>query len=77
MLADAQFAARNMVAWVTNRAGVAIPGSGVVPKLSRTPGGVYRGGPTLGADTRAVLREFGGYQDADIDHLANSGVIVA
>jgi formyl-CoA transferase len=32
---------------------------GIVPKLSRTPGGLWRAAPALGADTAAVLGSLG------------------
>jgi formyl-CoA transferase len=32
---------------------------GIVPKLSRTPGGQHRAAPDLGQDTDAVLRGMG------------------
>ena len=44
------------------------------PKLSRTPGHAPRPAPAPGADTRAVLREFG-FSDQDADGLLQSGAV--
>ena len=40
-----------------------------MPKFSATPGAVRRAGPTLGQDTRDVLREVAGLSDEEIDAL--------
>jgi hypothetical protein len=56
--ADPHYAARGMlqqVRWTTAHAHV----PGIVPKLSRTPGGHRRNAPRIGQDTDAVLRELG------------------
>ena len=47
----------------------------IVPKLSETPGATQFPGPGLGAHTRDVLRDLLGYSDADLDGLAQDGVI--
>ena len=49
--------------------------AGVVPKLSATPGKLRWAGHRLGQDTRAILRETGGLDDAEIDRLAADGII--
>ncbi|MCY1311630.1 Succinyl-CoA--L-malate CoA-transferase beta subunit [compost metagenome] len=49
---------------------------GIVPKLSRTPGGHRRNAPRLGQDTEAVLRELG-LTDEQIAALRERGVIKA
>jgi len=43
--------------------------------LSRTPGVVWRSGPKLGEHTDLVLREFLGYDDDRITHLAIAGAL--
>jgi crotonobetainyl-CoA:carnitine CoA-transferase CaiB-like acyl-CoA transferase len=45
--------------------------------LSATPAAVRRGAPRLGADTRAVLADVAGYDDARIESLLTSGAAVA
>jgi len=54
---------------------VRIPG--IAPHFSRTPGDIrWAGRKAIGADTRSVLRDCG-YADAEIDRLAQGGVIAA
>lgn len=74
MLSDPHYAARQMVARVVNRAGIEIPGAGVVPKFSRTVPAAPVAGPQLGSHTEEVLRS-AGLTDAQIDQLAAAGVI--
>ncbi len=52
---DPHYAARGMLQTVTLADGSTLAVPGIVPKLSRTPGGHHRGAPALGADTQAVL----------------------
>lgn len=51
-----------------------VKGAGVAPKFSRTPGGVWRGAPTLGQDTRAVLHDLLGYSLERVQELERAGV---
>ena len=53
--ADQHFQAREMILPVTTKDGLTVQVPGIVPKLSRTPGAITRGAPTLGEDTEAVL----------------------
>jgi formyl-CoA transferase len=55
--ADPHYAARGMLQQVQMDDGSLLAVPGVVPKLSRTPGGHRRNAPTLGQDTAAVLAE--------------------
>ena len=55
--ADPHYQARGMLQTVTLADGSALAVPGVVPKLSRTPGGHRRNAPSLGQDTEAVLAE--------------------
>ena len=48
---------------------------GVVPKMRRTPGRVWRTAPALGEDNVAVLGEWAGLTEADCAELAARGVI--
>lgn len=52
---DPHFQAREMILPVTTKDGLTVQVPGIVPKLSRTPGAITRGAPTLGEDTEAVL----------------------
>lgn len=56
---DPHYRARGMVEKVTSADGLTVEVPGIVPKLSVTPGRITRRAPTLGEDTRAVLREIG------------------
>ncbi len=75
LLQDPHFAAREMI--VRMAAGFArpVPMANVVPKFSRTPGAIRHGGPALGADTEAVLRDVGGCSPAEIVALRDAGVV--
>jgi len=53
--ADPHYAARGMLQEVTMGDGSRLLVPGIVPKLSRTPGGHRRNAPSLGQDTDAVL----------------------
>ena len=59
IVADAQYAAREMIRGVQLDDGSRLAVPGVVPKLSETPGGFDGGGPRLGEHTDAVLQELG------------------
>lgn len=58
MLADPQYLAREMVLRHTARAGFEVPMTGVVPRFTRTPGGVGDVGPTLGEHTSDVVADW-------------------
>ena len=47
----------------------------VVPRLSDTPGGIRHSGRHVGQDTRRVLADLLGLDDAQLDALAADGVI--
>ena len=49
--------------------------TGIVPKLSATPGGVHRLGSALGADSAAVLQRLLNFSPDQIDRLKADGVI--
>lgn len=57
--ADPHYRAREMIAEVAMDDGSRLQVPGIVPKLSRTPGGHRRNAPELGQDTDEVLREIG------------------
>jgi crotonobetainyl-CoA:carnitine CoA-transferase CaiB-like acyl-CoA transferase len=74
IVADAQYAAREMIRDARLSDGSSLKVPGIVPKLSATPGGFDGGGPRLGEHTADVLRELG-YDDAAIDELRARGVV--
>ena len=57
MVNDPHYLAREMVLRATSRAGLEIPMTGIVPRFSRTPGGVRDVGPNLGEHTDEVIGE--------------------
>lgn len=48
---------------------------GIVPKMSGTPGQVWRGAPSLGQDTNTILKDLLGYDDAKIADLKAKNLI--
>lgn len=48
---------------------------GIAPKMSETPGKVWRGAPKLGQDTENILKTLLGYDDAKISSLQEKGLI--
>ena len=56
-VADPHYRARGMLQEVTLEDGSRLTVPGIVPKLSRTPGGHRRNAPKLGQDTVEVLAE--------------------
>ena len=57
MLNDPHYLARAMVLRATARAGFEVPMTGIVPRFSRTPGGVRDVGPDLGEHTDEIVGE--------------------
>ncbi|HQS31016.1 CaiB/BaiF CoA-transferase family protein [Polaromonas sp.] len=74
IVADPHYQARGMLASVQMDDGSTLTVPGVVPKLSRTPGGHHRNAPTLGQDTDAVLQELG-LTPAQIQGLKDKGIV--
>jgi crotonobetainyl-CoA:carnitine CoA-transferase CaiB-like acyl-CoA transferase len=66
--------AREMVLEFEQPGAGTVRGLGMPVKLSRTPGRVRRGGPSLGEHTTEVLRE-SGFADAEIAALLESGAV--
>lgn len=73
---DPHYAARGMLQQVRLDDGDLLTVPGIVPKLSRTPGGHRRNAPAIGQDTEAVMRELG-LTDEQIAGLKGRGVIQA
>lgn len=72
--ADPHYQARGMLQKVRMDDGSEIAVPGIVPKLSRTPGGQHRNAPALGQDTDAVLAEVG-LTPEQIAELKRRGVV--
>lgn len=71
---DPHYAARGMLQQIRLDDGDLLTVPGVVPKLSRTPGGHRRNAPGIGQDTEAVMRELG-LTEEQIAGLKDRGVI--
>ncbi len=64
--------------WVTYRDQTLdkeITAFGIAPKLSATPGKVWRGAPALGQDTDTILKELLNYDDAKIAELREKKLV--
>ncbi|MET0311054.1 MAG: CaiB/BaiF CoA-transferase family protein [Burkholderiaceae bacterium] len=72
--ADPHYRARGMIAEVAMEDGSRLEVPGIVPKLSRTPGGHRRNAPKLGQDTDEVLREIG-LSAQQIAALRDKGIV--
>ena len=75
LLQDPHIAARDMIVRMAAGFAQPVPMANVVPKFSRTPGAIRHGGPELGADTEAVLRDVAGCSAAEIEALRDAGVV--
>jgi crotonobetainyl-CoA:carnitine CoA-transferase CaiB-like acyl-CoA transferase len=72
---DPHFAARGMLQTVPDEELESVTLTGVVPKLSATPGEIRWSGRRPGQDTRAVLGQIAGLSEHEIDELAAARVI--
>jgi len=72
---DQYFRAREMLIKVPHRSLGELTVTGVVPKLSRTPGAVVEAGHQLGEDTMDVLMRELGMDRASVERLAAEGVV--
>ena len=73
---DRHYAAREMTVPVLDRqSGVPISVYGVVPKLSLTPGRIWRGAPSIGDDTTDILSHMLGMSEGAIDNLYAEGIV--
>jgi crotonobetainyl-CoA:carnitine CoA-transferase CaiB-like acyl-CoA transferase len=73
---DQHYAAREMTVPVLDRqSGVPIRVFGVVPKMSLTPGQIWRGAPSIGDDTTDILATMLGLPQAEIDGLYADQVV--
>ena len=73
---DAHYRARAMTVPVLDRqSGVPVHVYGVVPKLSLTPGAIWRGAPAIGEDTTQILTNMLGLSDEQVAALYGEGVV--
>ena len=74
---DPHYRARDMLVAVDdpNLGKVTLPG--IVPKLSRSPGAIWRAGPELGSDTESILRDELNLSPDAIRTLIANGIVKA
>src|SRR5438067_4861853 len=73
---DEHYTAREMTVPVLDRqSGVPIRVFGVVPKMSLTPGRIWRGAPSIGDDTTDILSTMLGLSEAEIEGLYADRVV--
>jgi formyl-CoA transferase len=72
---DEQYQARQNIVTVEDQRLGSIRMSGVVPRLSLTPGQVEHGGRDLGQDNEAIYGEVLGLSRSEIEDLRTNGVI--
>jgi crotonobetainyl-CoA:carnitine CoA-transferase CaiB-like acyl-CoA transferase len=73
---DEHYAAREMTVPVLDRqSGVPIRVYGVVPKMSLTPGRIWRGAPSIGDDTTDILENMLGLSEPAIEELYADRVV--
>jgi crotonobetainyl-CoA:carnitine CoA-transferase CaiB-like acyl-CoA transferase len=73
---DEHYAAREMTVPVLDRqSGVPIRVYGVVPKMSLTPGRIWRGAPSIGDDTTDILENMLGLSEPAIEKLYADQVV--
>ena len=75
-MSNPQFLLRDdFISYEDQSLGQEVTAFGVFPKMSRTPGQVWRGAPSLGQDTDRILSELLGYEEAQIASFRNKGII--
>jgi crotonobetainyl-CoA:carnitine CoA-transferase CaiB-like acyl-CoA transferase len=74
--ADAHYNKREMtVPVLDHQSGVPLRLYGVVPKMSLTPGQIWRGAPSVGQDTTEILSKMMGFSDGEIGKLYEEKVV--
>src|SRR5262249_39735986 len=74
--ADTHYQARDMTVPVLDRqSGVPIRVYGVVPKMSLTPGRIWRGAPSIGEDTTDILSKMLGLSTVEIHKLYDEQIV--
>ena len=75
IFADPHYRARDMLVEAPDPEWGAVTVTGVVPKLSATPGRIRWAGREVGADTASVLREELGLDEEELERLAAGGAV--
>lgn len=77
IFSDPHFLQRDMLVDLPDDELGSVTVTGVVPKLSETPGKIWRPGQRLGQDTLAVLQGELGLSDGELEDLQHDGTIFA
>ncbi|MCB1546598.1 MAG: CoA transferase [Hyphomicrobiaceae bacterium] len=75
IFADPHYKARGAIISVPDPSFGTVTMAEVIPRLSATPGRVHHTGHETGADTRAVLGDILGLDDAELDRLERDGIV--
>ena len=75
IFADPHYKAREMLVQASDPEWGTVTVTGVVPKLSATPGRIRWAGRDVGADTASVLRDELALGEEELNHLAANGVV--
>lgn len=65
----------DFITYVDQTKGEEVTAFGICPKLSDTPGKVWRGAPSLGQDTETILKEIVGCSEEEINSLKEGKLI--
>jgi crotonobetainyl-CoA:carnitine CoA-transferase CaiB-like acyl-CoA transferase len=60
---------------VDRQSGVPIRVGGVIPKMSMTPGKVFRGAPAIGEDTTDIMTKVLGFSEKDVSAYYANGIL--
>ena len=75
-LVNPQYIARkDFVNTIDDTTGMDITVVGIIPKMSKTPGMIWRGAPSLGQDTERILTDILGYSENDVQDFRRMGII--
>ena len=75
VMSDEHYVAREQIVDVPSKQHGVLPQPGVVPRLSKTPGGVKHRAPTLGEHNREIYGGMLGIGDDELEQLSKDGVI--
>lgn len=65
----------DFVNFIDQSTGIDVTAFGIAPKMSASPGMVWRGGPRLGQDTEDILKKLLGYDDKSVSYFREKGII--
>ena len=65
----------DFVRFIDQSTGIDVTAFGIAPKMSLSPGMVWRGGPSLGQDTEDIFKKLLGYDDKSVSSFRKKGII--